>query len=123
MSFQTEKGVWGTAEFNCVAEEKSDRMFVTGTKGSMEFSVHGKTDVIEGDLSGNVLEQFDMPDPVTVEQPMVQTVVEDLLGKGTCESKAEAVLVTYEIIDEVLDDFYGGRSDEFWNYPERYQKN
>lgn len=121
MSFKTEKGVCGTAKFNCAAEEKSDRMVVTGTDGSMEFSVHGKTDVIVRDNDGNVLEQFDMPDPVTVEQPMVQTVVEDLLGVGICESKAGEVLVTYEIIDQVLDEFYGGRSDDFWNHLERYQ--
>lgn len=120
MSFETEKGIKGTAVFNCVAEKKSDRMVVTGTDGSMEFSVHGKTDVIVKDIHGKVVQQFDMPDPVTVEQPMVQTVVEDLLGIGHCESKAEEVLVTYDIIDKVLDEFYGGRSDDFWNHQERY---
>lgn len=121
MCFVTERGITGTAKFNCVAEEKSDRMIVTGTKGSMEFSVHGKTDVIVRDIDGNALEQFDMPDPVTVEQPMVRTVVEDLLGISQCESKAKDVLITYDIIDKVLDDFYGGRSDDFWNHPERYK--
>ena len=121
MSFVTEKGVVGTATFNCVAETKSDRMTVTGTAGSMEFSVHGKTDVIVRDLDGTVIEQFDLPDPKTVEQPMVQSVVEDLLETSECESKAKEVLVTYDIIDKVLDEFYGGRSDDFWNHPERYK--
>lgn len=120
MSFRTKKGVCGTARFNCIAEEKSDRMQVMGTNGSMEFSVHGKTDVIVRDADGNVTEQFDLPDPKTVEQPMVQSVVEDLLGISQCESKAKEVLVTYQIIDKVLDGFYGGRSDDFWNHPERY---
>ncbi len=121
MDFQTEKGIHGIAKFNCVADEKSDRMLVTGTNGTMEFSVHGKTDVIIKDIQGNVLEQFDLPDPITVEQPMVQSVVEDLLELSKCESKANDVLVTYQIIDKVLDEFYGGRSDDFWNYPERYR--
>ncbi|MBQ8856991.1 MAG: Gfo/Idh/MocA family oxidoreductase [Lachnospiraceae bacterium] len=121
MSFETEKGISGTAKFNCVAEEKSDRMYVTGTAGIMEFSAHGKNDVIIKDPQGNVLEQYELPDPKVVEQPMVQTVVEDLLGIGVCESKAREVLVTYDIIDRVLGDFYGGRSDDFWNHPERYR--
>ena len=121
MYFQTEKGIHGIAKFNCVAEEKSDRMLVTGTNGTMEFSVHGKTDVIVKDIHGNVLEQFDLPDPITVERPMVQSVVEDLLGISECESKAKDVLVTYQIIDEVLDEFYGGRSDDFWNHPEGHK--
>ena len=121
MSFVTEKGIQGNARFCCVAEEKSDRMYVTGTKGTMEFSVHGKTDVIVRDIDGNVVERFDLPDPKTVEEAMVQSVVEDLLGISVCESKARDVLITYEIIDKVLDEFYGGRSDDFWNHPERYE--
>lgn len=120
MYFKTEKGINGIAKFNCVAEEKSDRMLVTGTNGTMEFSVHGKTDVIVKDIHGNVLEQFDLPDPKAVEEAMVQSVVEDLLGLSECESKAKEVLVTYKVLDEVLDEFYGGRSDDFWNHPERY---
>ena len=122
MTFVTEKGVNGIARFCCVADEKSDRMHVTGTKGTMEFSVHGKTDVIVKDENGTILEQFDLPDPKAVEESMVQSVVEDLLGISKCESKAKDVLVTYKIIDEVLNEFYGGRSDDFWNYPERYNQ-
>lgn len=120
MTFETEKGVYGKAEFNCVAEEKSDRIYVTGTAGTMEFSVHGKTDLIVTDLHGNVLEKMNLPDPAIVEEPMVRSVVEDLQGIGMCESKAREVLVTYEILDQVLGEFYGGRSDEFWKYPERF---
>lgn len=120
LSFETALGVTGNAVFNCVAEEKSDRMYVTGTKGTMEFSVHGKTDVIVRDSSGTILEALDLPDPKTVEEPMVQTVVEDLLGIGRCESRAEEVLCTYEVIDQVLDEFYGGRKGDFWNHPERF---
>ena len=122
MTFVTEKGVNGKARFCCVADEKSDRMHVTGTKGTMEFSVHGKTDVIVKDENGTIIEQFDLPDPKAVEESMVQSVVEDLLGISKCESKAKDVLVTYKIIDEVLNEFYGGRSDEFWNHPERYNQ-
>ena len=122
MTFVTEKGVNGKARFCCVADEKSDRMHVTGTKGTMEFSVHGKTDVIVKDENGTIIEQFDLPDPKAVEESMVQSVVEDLLGISKCESKAKDVLVTYKIIDEVLNEFYGGRSDDFWNHPERYNQ-
>lgn len=120
MEFVTERGAKGYAVFDCVAREKSDRMRVSGSKGTMEFSVHGKTDVIVKDLSGRVIEAFDLPDPRTVEQPMVQSVVEDLLGIGHCESKAGEVLCTYDVIDRVLDGFYGGRGDDFWNHPERF---
>ena len=118
--YVTEKNIHGTARFCCVADEKSDRMCVTGTKGTMEFSVHGKTDILIKDIDGQLVEQFHMPDPKTVEEPMVRSVVEDLLGISKCESKAKDVVITYEVIDKILERFYGGRSDDFWNYPERY---
>lgn len=122
MSFQTDKHIAGTARFNCVAAEKSDRMVVTGTEGTMEFSIHGKQDIIIRDVEGSLVERLEIPDPVMVEQPMVQLVVEDLLGKGHCTSRAREVLVTYKIIDKILDEFYGGREDDFWNHPERFCK-
>lgn len=121
MSFETEKGILITGTFHGVSDERGDRTYVTGTEGSMEFSVHGKTDIIVKDFQGNVLNQYVFQEPAIVEEPMIQSVVEDLLGIGVCESKAREVLVTYEVIDQILDEFYGGRSDEFWKYPERYQ--
>ena len=121
LRFATEKNVVGKARFHCTAKEKSDRIHVLGMNGSMEFSIHGKTDVIIRNIQDEVIEQIEIPDPKTVEQPMVQSVVEDLIGISECESKARNVLVTYEIIDKVLDEFYGGRADDFWNHQERYQ--
>lgn len=119
MDVVTERGILGKLSFFCAAKEKSDRMVVTGTEGTMEFSVHGKMDV---KVRGKQSLDLEIRDPATVEQPMVQSVVEDLLGRSHCESRAEAVLSTYAVIDRVLDSYYGGRQDDFWNHPERYGK-
>lgn len=122
MDVVTEQQVRGHLRFCCTAAEKADRMKVTGTDGTMEFSVHGKQDILLYDRRGRQRQQLLIPDPVTVEQPMVQTVVEDLLGTGRCLSRAEDALSTYRVIDRVLEDYYGGRQDDFWNHPERYGK-
>ena len=121
MDVTTKHGIHGHLRFCCTASEKSDRMTVTGSAGTMEFSVHGKMDIKIRNPQGDLLEDMTIQDPVTVEQPMVQTVVEDLLGLGHCSSHAEDVLSTYYVIDQVLNPFYGGRQDDFWNHPERYQ--
>ena len=122
MDVVTEANIRGQLRFCCTAAEKGDRMRVVGTKGTMEFSVHGKQDIKIWDNRGMEILNTVVPDPVTVEQPMVQTVVEDLLGMGRCLSRAEDALSTCRVIDQVLEDFYGGRQDDFWNHPERYGK-
>lgn len=122
MDVITAQDIQGHLRFCCTAKEKSDRMTVTGTAGKMEFSVHGKQDIQVWDRNGILHYSTVVKDPVTVELPMVQTVVEDLLGLGRCLSHARDVLITYDVIDQVLDDFYGGRQDDFWNHPERYNK-
>lgn len=121
MDVRTKQTVRGQLQFCCSGTEKGDRMRVTGTKGIMEFSVHGKQDIKVWDHRGVLILDEIVPDPVTVEQPMVQTVVEDLLGTGKCLSRAEDALSTCRVIDLVLEDFYGGRQDDFWNHPERYK--
>ena len=122
MDVVTQRNIRGRLAFYCAAEEKADRMIVTGTEGTMEFSVHGKMDIVIRNIQGNPVEKMEIRDPVTVEQPMVQSVVEDLLGLGRCDSRAEMVLSTYAVIDNVLEHYYGGRQDDFWNHPERYGK-
>lgn len=120
MDVSTQTGLRGHLRFCCTAAEKADRMTVTGSSGIMEFSVHGNQDVKVWDSCGKLLQDVLIPDPVTVELPMVQTVVDDLLGRGRCLSHAADVLSTYQVIDRVLDPYYGGRQDDFWNHPERY---
>lgn len=119
MTVVTDRGIRGRLAFCCAAEEKSDRMVVTGTEGTMEFSVHGRMDIL---VRGKQTLDLEIRDPVTVEQPMVQSVVADLLGTGICESRAEDGISTYWVIDRVLEGYYGGREDDFWNHPERYGK-
>ena len=120
MDVITAQDIQGHLRFCCAATEKADRMTVTGTGGTMEFSVHGKQDIQIWDRGGNLKFSAVIADPVTVEQPMVKTVVDNLLGLDRCLSHAKDVLITYDVIDQVLDRFYGGRQDDFWNHPERY---
>lgn len=121
-SFRTEKNVIGTAIFNCISNKKEDRMVVFGTKGTMEFSIHGRCDVVINDYATGEVKTVEIQDPEIVEEAMVKTVVDSLLKSGECPCMGEDALPTYWVIDQILTEFYGGRSDEFWNYPERWGK-
>lgn len=122
MAFKTEKNILGTANFNLIANEKADRMIVKGTNGIMQFSIHGKSDVIIENSDTGESEIYNFSEPECVEQAMIDSVVKDILGIGTCVSKAIDVLPTYKVIDKVLSELYKGREDDFWNHPERWKE-
>lgn len=119
-SFLTDQNIIGSAIFNCISNRKDDRMVVTGTKGTIEFSVHGRCDIVINDYDSGDTEILEIPDPGTVEEPMVQTVVDHLLQRGACPCTGEEALPVYRAIDHILEGFYHGRQDDFWNYPERW---
>jgi hypothetical protein len=45
---------------------------------------------------------------------MIQSVVDDLLGRGACPSTGESARRTSAVMDLVLAKYYGGRDDAFW---------
>lgn len=122
-AYKTKNGILGTANFNCIANTKEDRMFVCGTKGMIEFSIHGTDDVIITQYETKTKEKFVLPDPKNVEYSMVEAVVKALITnqEGLCTTKE--ALSTYWAIDQVLDSFYHGRQREFWkDYEDRDMK-
>lgn len=119
-SFLTEKKIIGSAYFNCISNKKNDRMIVNGTRGTLEFSIHGRHDIIINDYSLNNVQVLEIPDPKIVEEPMVKTVVDDLLNRGNCPCLGKDALPTYWAIDQILAGFYHGRNDDFWNHAERW---
>ena len=51
---------------------------------------------------------------------MIQTVVDDLLGRGVCTSTGESAARTSRVMDESLGGYYGGRGDSFWLRPDTW---
>jgi predicted dehydrogenase len=112
MRFRTAQGVPGAAAWNFAASAKEDLLEFTGTEGRLSFSVFGAEPVRLQNRGG--IELFDLPHPPHVAQPLIQTVVDDLLGRGTCPSTAESARRTTVVMDRVLAAYYGGRDDAFW---------
>jgi hypothetical protein len=48
---------------------------------------------------------------------MIQSIVDDLLGRGACPSTGETARRTSRVMDLVLNDYYGGRDRSFWTDP------
>jgi predicted dehydrogenase len=65
-------------------------------------------------------EEFQIAHPPHVAQPLIQTIVDELLGvtpPGSCPSTGASALRTQHVMDQALSTYYGGREDGFWNRP------
>jgi hypothetical protein len=65
-------------------------------------------------------EIFDLPNPPHIQQPLIQTIVDQLHGRGQCPSTGESAARTAQVMDTALSAYYGGRSDGFWNRPQSW---
>lgn len=119
MRFSVDNGALGTASWNFAGGAVEDRIEVTGTDGRITLSTFGDDPVSLSTRRGE--ERFPFKNPYHIQQPLVQTVVDDLLGKGTSPSTGESAGRTALVMDTVLSDYYGGRNDDFWSRPESWQ--
>lgn len=115
LSFQNPRGVPGVATWNFASAIEEDLMVLEGTEGWISFSVFG-TDLLRLERKSGT-ETFYRPHPLHVAQPLIQSVVDDLLGRGVCPSTGESARRTTRVMDLVLADYYGGREDAFWERP------
>ena len=113
MRFRTEAGASGTATWDFASSRSRDMIEIHGTSGVVSFAVFGGAPIQW--VSGHRAEVLDLPHPPHIEQPMIQTVVDDLLGRGACASTGESAARTAAVMDRATLGYYGSRSDGFWN--------
>ena len=118
MTFQTSRGVLGTACWNFSSDQHEDKMVITGTNGRLEMSIFGSTPIVL--TSGKRRDVIMQENPKSIQTPLIQTIVDDLLGRGSCPSTGETGLRTSLVLDEALGSYYGGRDDPFWLRPETW---
>jgi predicted dehydrogenase len=118
-SFETASGVLGTARYQFHTASSVDRLEFVGTRGTLSLSVFGK-ESIDLNLSGTH-ERIETEHPEHVHQPLVQSIVSELSGGSQrCASTGQTALRASEVMDRVLDGYYGGRADAFWSRPETW---
>jgi 1,5-anhydro-D-fructose reductase (1,5-anhydro-D-mannitol-forming) len=112
MSFRTAGGIVGAATWNFASATRRDAFRIEGTAGAIEFSVFENAPVRLETAAG--VQVLVRDHPPHVQQPLVQAVVDDLLGRGVCPSTGESARRTSAVMDAVLRGYYGGRDDAFW---------
>lgn len=111
----------GVATWNFAADASADDIELLGTDGTIRWRCFGDGTVT---LSrGKETESFVCGNPEHVQQPLIQTIVDDLLNRGgKCPSTGETAMRTSVVMDTVLNAYYGGRTDDFWKRPHTWNK-
>jgi predicted dehydrogenase len=118
MSFLAGGEIPGAASWNFAGAEREDTFIIAGTGGRLCFSLLGDEPLRLENAAG--VETRPRPTPPHVQQPLIQSVVADLLGRGECPSSGESARRASQVMDTVLTGYYGGRADEFWRRPETW---
>ena len=115
LRFRTTSGAFGVATWNFVSAVREDSIEISGTEGRVMLSTFGNEPVRLDTSEGQ--EMFDLPNPRHIQQPLIQTIVDELNGRGVCASTGLSAARTSRVIDIALSDYYGGREDAFWLRP------
>ena len=104
-AFAFSTGPVGSAVFNFNAGSKDDVMTFIGSKGEIETSIFADVDVIVRGAD----HVYETRNPPHVHQPLIQTIVDELHGRGTCPSTGESAARTSWVLDECVRDYYAAR--------------
>lgn len=117
MCFQTETGVPGTASWNFNGTTPTDCIEISGTKAKLTLAAFADEPLRI--YTGGSCQTIAIPHPTHVQQPLIETIVADLLaGANTqlkCPSTGVTATRTAAVMDEVTKNFYGNRDIGFWN--------
>lgn len=118
MSFCLSNGAQGIATWDFNAEASEDTIEIYGAQGRLSLSTFG-IEELRLETSGGV-EMLPGTNPPHVQAPLIQSIVDELRGRGTSPSTGYSAARTSHVMDIVLENYYGGRDDDFWNRPESW---
>jgi predicted dehydrogenase len=89
-------GVWN---FN--ADRSFDQTRLVGSSGTITFPMFSDGDVVTSDGR-----RFEVRNPPHVHQPLIQTIVDELHGRGRCESTGRSAARTSAVMERCLERYY-----------------
>ncbi len=106
-SWEFANGIYGSGSwcFTVDAGTNKDEMSIMGSKGSIHMSFFGEP-IVTVHSSDAKHETFSFQLPKHIQQPLIQTVVDDLLGVGACPSLGESARRTNWVMGELTKSYY-----------------
>jgi len=110
-SYRFASGVFGSGAWCYSADHSYEMNEIVGDKGRIVYQTSKPTPIRL--YRGESVEEFKIEDPPHVHQPMIQSIVDEMNGVGTCLSTGESAGRTSWVMDRLLAEFYPGR-DRDW---------
>ena len=102
-SFRFSRGLVGTGVWNFNADRSEDTMVFGGPLGELRTPVFTDGDVIV--RRDRHEEALSIRNPPHVHQPLIQTIVDELRGRGRCESTGESGARASWVMDRLLETY------------------
>ena len=109
-AFQIGGRVAGTGVWNFNAPVPADSIVFTGSDGEIATAVLGDADVVV--TRGGQPNLYRFRNPPHVHQPLIQTIVDELGGKGKCESTGETGARSSWVMERCLQGYYKPESEK-----------
>jgi len=106
-SWKFANGIHGSGSwcFTVDTVASKDIMHIVGSKGSIDISFFGES-VVNVALSNGQHETYTFEMPTHIQKPLIETVVNDLLGVGECPSLGTSARRTNWVMHELTKEYY-----------------
>jgi len=95
-----ESGVHGVGIWCFTGFDRCDRTEIIGTAGRLSYSTFDTQPIMLTTSKGRTELAYDYP--AHIQQPLIQTIVDELNGVGTCPSSGKSAARTSWVMDEML---------------------
>jgi predicted dehydrogenase len=94
--------------WNFAAHGRADSIAIDGTEGRISVPVFAGDGIVLLETAGGD-ERFDVAHPPHIQQPLIQSIVDELRGQGRCPSTGRSARRTNQALDDLLRGYYGRR--------------
>jgi predicted dehydrogenase len=102
--FVFESGVHGMGTWCFTAFEDCDQTEIVGSKGKISYVTFDSSPILLTTQEG--ITSFAIDNPPHIQQPLIQTIVDELNGVGRCPSTGESAARVNWVMDRMLESYY-----------------
>ena len=98
-AFMTENGVHISLLWGFNAHDHLDRIEIVGSTGTLSFSTFAENPIVLNNQDGT--QSFIIETPPHIQQPLIQTIVDELRGRGQCPSTGRTAAKTNRVMEQI----------------------